>query len=367
MPIQITQFTCYFIFLANICCYFTHFLPPQYLEIAMQTLSEKLNNEKKENTDILRTKSLEFELIRKDKSLVWIEVRTTFIRDEDNTVTGILGATRDISARKKIESELAGYREHLEIIVEERTIKLLNAKIDAESANTAKSEFLTNMGHELKTPLNSIIGFSDIMMMGYDEDSYSNHIKNVHTSGKHLLKIINNLLNLSNIEAGKIKFEKLPIKPCNLIESCVSIISIKASKKNLTIKNYCEKNKPCIITGDWKRLQQAFLNILFNAVEFTPDNGIIKITTAIKKSYIEINIIDTGVGIKKELQEHIFGQFNQADSGFTREAQGSGLGLAIAKMIIEAQNGKISLKSEEGKGSTFTVSLPVSNKHKTWH
>lgn len=339
-------------------------LTPDSRDKTASVLAEEFEKEKN-GRGFERSRIMELEQIHKNGSPVWTEVRAAYLRDSLNNIAGLLGITRDITDRKRTETELTQYREHLENLVESRTLDLLNAKETAESANKAKSEFLANMSHELRTPLNSIIGFSRLMQMGYDREMYKEHLENIYSSGLHLLKIINDILDLSKIEAGKMQFELTPVNLYDIITSSVSLISLQAKNKKISIQVEYEKDSVIQIIGDEKRIQQVFLNLLSNAVKFTNEYGHIIIQAGIVNNSAEINVIDNGIGIPEEQLDYIFGQFNQADSGINRKNQGTGLGLAIAKKIIAAHGGSISVASKQGMGSKFTVTLPCKVLNKT--
>jgi len=242
--------------------------------------------------------------------------------------------------------------------------ELERAKVAAESANRAKSEFLANMSHELRTPLNAIIGFSEILhaqtfgAMNEKQQRYTNHIL---TSGKHLLSLINDILDLAKVEAGKMELEPSDLKIKSLLESSLVLIKEKAMKHRIQIDVKIPKDfEDLVILADERKLKKVVFNLLSNAAKFTPESGKIE-TAAWKEGHsLFICVSDTGIGIKKENLERVFGEFEQIDSSHARNYEGTGLGLTLSRRIIDLHKGKIWAESEgEGKGSRFIFSIPL--------
>jgi len=253
-------------------------------------------------------------------------------------------------------TDILGYT--IEELVEERTVELARAKEQAETANRAKSEFLANMSHELRTPLNSIIGFSELMKMDYNPDEYNEFLNSIISSGKHLLRLINDILDLSKIEAGRMDFNMKAIPIHNIIASCINTIRPQAEEKKIIIK-YNTDSEEIKVYGEEKWLRQIFLNLLTNAVKFTDIGGSIKVKTIEKNGTFKAKVIDNGIGIKKDDQYCIFNKFSQVNpSELGHGTEGTGLELAITKKLVEAHSDEISIESEKGKGSVFTVFLP---------
>jgi PAS domain S-box-containing protein len=301
----------------------------------------------------------EYRFKTKNNSWRILESKFNPILDENGSISCVIINSRDITERKQAEEELKVHRNNLEELIKERTFELMYSREMSEAANRAKSEFIANMSHELRTPLNSIIGFSKLMKTGYNPDTYFEYLENIINSGARLLEMINNILDLIKIDAGKIKFEKRPIRIDAILNTCLNIIKTKIETKNRIFEYTNDDTINSAILGDESRLEQMFLQLLSNTVKFTKDDGVIKINSRINNNSVEVDVTDNGIGIKKELQSQIFDAFYMGETGLLREKQGSGVGLSIVKKIIDAHNGSISVKSEEGKGTTFTITMPV--------
>ena len=262
--------------------------------------------------------------------------------------------------RRQAEEELKNYGLYLEETVKQRTAELESARDRAESADRVKSAFLATMSHELRTPLNSVIGFSGILLQnipGPLNEEQRKQLKMIQASGRHLLSVINDILDLSKIEVGLLttNFEHFNIQ--NVIEEVMKLEWLSAVNKGLTMK--FEKNPEIEeIFSDRQRVKQVLLNLVNNAIKFT-EKGSVSIVCSNNSDWVNIDVIDTGIGIKEEDFGKLFSPFIQIDSELTRKHQGSGLGLSISKKLIDLLHGTISVKSEFGTGSTFTISLPV--------
>ena len=309
-----------------------------------------------------------------------VEFNASIIRDEKGAAIGGVLSFRDISARRKAEEELRRHREHLEEMVLERTVEIraANEKLHgeiaermkaekelkkamemAQAANRAKSEFLANMSHELRTPLNSIIGFSKLMKMQFEDGDFANYLDNILSSGLHLLKIINDILDVSKIESGRMDFERAPLDPGEIIASCVSMMEVQAGERGVKLENRLSLPGELAIFGDAKRIRQIFINLISNAIKFNRSGGSVGIDARTVGAMLVVEVSDTGIGIKREHLSFIFEKFSQVNSDLNRDTQGTGLGLTISRMIAEAHGGRIGVRSVYGEGSTFTVSLPL--------
>lgn len=269
---------------------------------------------------------------------------------------------QDITDRKKEEATLQASHDVLERRVRERTQALYEAKEGAEMASRAKSEFLANMSHELRTPLNAIIGFSDIikteMFGAIEPDTYLDYAGHIKDSGEHLLELINDILDVSAIEAGKMDLHEEEIDIHNVTESCLRLVNERAKKNNQVVTCDIGDNLPLMV-ADERRIKQILINILSNSVKFTPRGGRIDITAKLDgRGGLILAVKDTGIGIAKEDIPKVLSPFGQVDSSLAREYEGTGLGLHLTRTLVELHGGKLVIESELGKGTVVSTHFP---------
>ena len=244
--------------------------------------------------------------------------------------------------------------------LEKNQIRLQESNLLLENANRHKSEFLANMSHELRTPLNSIIGFSELLkekIFGDINPKQTEYVKNIYNSGKHLLDLINDILDLSKIESGEVNVFREIFSLNKAIQSCVAIVSERVKKNKLKLHVYISEGEN-LIYADERKMKQILLNLLTNAVKFTPEGGEIVVQAESTEAGIQVIVKDSGIGIDPKDQEKIFEEFKQVENHYTRKLEGTGLGLAIVKRLIDLQNGWLKLDSALGEGSSFTFFIP---------
>lgn len=232
--------------------------------------------------------------------------------------------------------------------------------LQLETANRHKSEFLAQMSHELRTPLNAIIGFSQMLekrVFGGLNEKQMEYVQDIHTSGRHLLSLINDILDLAKVEAGRMDLNLSQFDVPSTLEGTLTLVKEKAAGHNITLTLDVDRQLDTFI-GDQRKFKQILLNLLSNAMKFTPDGGRVSVSAKRKDGNMEVSVSDTGFGIAAENQAAIFEEFRQVSDGKAEKSEGTGLGLAITKKFVELHGGRIWVESSPGKGSTFTFSLP---------
>ena len=285
-------------------------------------------------------------------------------KDDDGNVDGVVIVARDVTEQKRIATELNEaiiFAEMATAIAEEAKIKAENATIIAENAMKAKQQFLSNMSHEIRTPMNAIIGFTKVVLKTALTEKQQEYLKAIKMSGDALIVLINDILDLAKVDAGKMTFEQIPFKISVSISAMLHLFEPKIREKNLKLVKEYDDNIPSVLIGDPVRLHQIIMNLMSNAVKFTT-NGNITVSAKMlseddKKVTVEFSVSDTGIGIPENKIESIFENFQQASSGTSRLYGGTGLGLAIVKQLVEPQGGSIQVTSKVNEGSTFCFSL----------
>lgn len=280
----------------------------------------------------------------KDGTLFWAYATIAPVKNEAGEITHFVATHEDITERKLNEQRLREATERAEI------------------ANRTKSEIMANMSHELRTPLNAIIGFSDTMLNGVfgalDNERYEDYVTDINESGKHLLELINDILDVSAIEAGKLELRAEPLEVLALMRSSLKLVQHRADGAQVKLESHVEKDMPGLL-ADARRVKQVLLNLLTNAVKFTPEGGRVAVTASrATDGGVRFEIADTGIGMDEAGIETALAQFGQVDSKLARKYEGTGLGLPLTKSLVELHSGTLDIRSRLGHGTTVVVHFP---------
>ncbi|MCB9973503.1 MAG: response regulator [Rhodospirillales bacterium] len=276
----------------------------------------------------------------KDGSPYWLDISIVPVRNEQGIITNFAAIERDITERKNQERDLR------------------HAKKEAETANFAKSNFLATMSHELRTPMNGIIGLSDLLLDTKLTSEQKESIDAINRSAEGLLVLLNDILDLSKIEAQEMSLENIPFDLRQIIHETISLLKNQAQQKDLVLSSHYAPSVPDWIRGDPARIRQIITNLIGNALKFT-EAGYVSLNVSSEKNYILFRVDDTGIGIPENRLDDIFMKFTQADETTTRRFGGTGLGLTICKNIVEMMGGEIGVQSIVGRGSTFWFKIPL--------
>lgn len=306
----------------------------------------------------------DFPLTIKDHKLTDVLFNGSVYKDEQENVIGIVIVARDITEQKRFEKEMTEARVFAELateLAEEAQKDAESAAKIAKDAVKAKQQFLSNMSHEIRTPMNAIIGFTKVVLKTELSAKQKEYLTAIKISGDALIVLINDILDLAKVDAGKMTFEQTPFKLAASISAMLHLFEPKIQEKNLELVKLYDTKIPEVLLGDPVRLHQIILNLVSNAVKFT-SKGKITVEARLysedeENATVEFSISDTGIGIAENKMDKIFENFQQASSTTSRIFGGTGLGLAIVKQLVEQQNGKIIVKSEVDKGSTFSFKL----------
>ena len=287
--------------------------------------------------------NMEYRMIHRDGSVVWVHDEPVVVRDESGAALYIEGFWVDVTERKAAEEEL------------------LQARAEAEAATQAKSAFLATMSHEIRTPMNAVIGMTGLLLDTELTPEQRGFAEVTRTSGDALLAIIDDILDYSKIEAGKLELERRPFDLRDCVEGALDIIAARAADKHIELGCLLDQELPAGVVGDPARLRQVLLNLLSNAVKFTEVGEVILHVDGERASpgrwRLHLRVRDTGIGIPPDRVHQLFESFSQVDVSTSRRFGGTGLGLAISKRLVELMGGELWAESEEGKGSTFHVRL----------
>ncbi|MBS0375084.1 MAG: response regulator [Proteobacteria bacterium] len=300
-----------------------------------------------------------FRIRRKDSGASWVGSGTFApIRDADGRVSGAVVSARDVTEQRRAEAELGRHRHHLEELVNHRTAELEQARAAAEGAARAKSTFLANMSHEIRTPLNAVLGIAQVGLRDSDDSRTRLAFTRILEAGRLLLTVVNDILDLSKLDAAKLELESTAFAPARPVEEAVAMLGSSAEFKGLELRREIAADLPAYVRGDPARIEQVVLNLLSNAIKFTVE-GMVAVSLRVEGETLCYGVRDTGIGIAATDLERLFDPFEQADSGTARRFGGTGLGLAISRRLAGLMGGSLEVESAPGRGSTFTLRVPL--------
>ena len=313
----------------------------------------------------------EYRLRNRNGDFRWVHDRGRVCeRDAHGAPTRLVGMVQDITSRKLAEAELERHRHHLQDLVQERTVALSEAKEAAEAASGAKTRFLANMSHELRTPMNAIMGMTTLALMRTQDAQLRGHLGKVQHAAQHLLDLINDVLDISKIEAERLQLEMTDFPLAGVMDSVHQLAAQRAEEKGLVLQTELEPAlRERVLAGDPTRLKQVLLNLVDNAVKFTTE-GSVTVRAGIEQETtqglsLRVEVVDTGIGIAPEDLPRLFKPFEQVDNSTTRRHGGTGLGLAISRRLVGLMGGEIQVSSSPGQGSTFRFTVRLARASQT--
>lgn len=330
---------------------------------------EKMERALRRHLDLGEPYDHEFSCLLECGELRWFRSRGEAVRNEEGTAVRMVGSITDVTERRRALNALEEMAETLSAKVHERTAELRRANNELERAGRAKDSFLASMSHELRTPLNAVLGLTEALneeVYGPLNEDQRRALTTIDSSGKHLLALISDVLDLAKIHAGRLDLDNDPVAVRDLVHACLTYVRRQAENKRIHLA-LTELDPQLVMTTDGRRLRQILINLLANAVKFTPEGG--RVTLDVRPrpedEMIEFRIEDTGIGIPEEFILEIFEPFRQIDSKLSRQYDGTGLGLALVRELIDSFGGGMAVRSEVGRGSEFLVSLPW--RRPDWH